>query len=62
MSTGSFILFIFYPLLIQSISINFIPETRNPPKARRLTGFTLDKFDSKLYIYGGISINKFGDL
>jgi hypothetical protein len=39
-----------------------VPETRSPPTARKLPGFTLDKFDSKLYIYGGSSEDKFSDL
>lgn len=56
------IVLIILPLLLQAISIKEVPETRNPPTARKLSGFTLDKFDSKLYIYGGISVNKFSDL
>lgn len=62
MNPATFILLALYPLFIQGISIKYIPETRNPPEARKLSGFTLDKFDSKLYMYGGISINNFGDL
>jgi hypothetical protein len=56
------IVFIALPLIVRAISINYSPETRNPPTGRQASGFTLDKFDSKLYIYGGISVSMFSDL
>jgi hypothetical protein len=62
MSCKLSIVLIVLPLFLQAISIKDIPETRNPPTARKLSGFTLDKFDSKLYVYGGTFEDKLSDL
>ena len=56
------IVFISLPLIVRAISINYLPETRSPPTAREAPGFTLDKVDSKFYVYGGKSGNLFSDL
>ena len=49
-------------LYTQAISIKLVPETGNPPSSRQLFGFTLDSFDQKLYIYGGISTGNNSDI
>lgn len=49
-------------IYIEAISVKLVPETGTPPSSRELPGFTIDPDHQKLYVYGGITRSRFGDM